>query len=159
MSSLITPLIWIAAIGSGLMAGTYFAFSAFVMAAFARAAPTAGIEAMRAINATILGSAFMPLFFGTTLIAAALAIMAAFRWGEPGSGILMAAGLVYLVGMFLVTVVFNVPLNNRLVAADPASVERLWRSYLATWTPWNHVRTGTSTLASGLYVAALVARH
>lgn len=107
MSSLITPPIWIAAIGSGLMAGTHFAFSALVITAFARASPTAGIEAMRAINTTILDSAFMTLFFGTTLIAAALAIMAAFRWGEPGSGILMVAGFVYFVGMFLVTAFFR----------------------------------------------------
>lgn len=159
MSSLITALIWIAAIGTGLMAGVYFAFSAFVMTALGRLPPPAGIDAMRSINATILGSAFMPLFFGTTLISLALAVLAAFRWGDPGAGALGAAGLVYVVGMFLCTVRFNVPLNETLAAADAAGAASVWQAYLTEWTRWNHVRTAASTLASGLYVAALVARQ
>jgi uncharacterized membrane protein len=38
--------------------------------------------------------------------------------------------------------VVNVPMNNRLDAADPASAEgtRIWTDYLSRWTPWNHVR-------------------
>jgi len=40
---------------------------------------------MNAINVDIVRSLFMPLFLGGTLAAAALAVMAILRWGEPGA--------------------------------------------------------------------------
>jgi hypothetical protein len=42
----------------------------------------------------------------------------------------------------VVTMAFNVPLNNALAAADPASAEAtsVWARYLKDWTLWNHVR-------------------
>ncbi len=63
-------------------------------------------------------------------------------------------------GMFVCTAGFNVPLNDALAAADPASAEAtaLWARYLNDWTLWNHVRTISSTAACGLFVAAIAVR-
>src|SRR5882672_7053510 len=101
---------------------------------------------MNAINVDIIRSLFMPLFLGGTLAAAALAVMAILRWGEPGAMVMLAGGVLYVVGMFVVTMVFNVPLNDALAAADPSSPEAasLWARYLKDWTFWNHVRTAAS---------------
>jgi uncharacterized membrane protein len=65
-----------------------------------------------------------------------------------------------VLGMFAVTMIFNVPLNNALAAADPVSHEAasLWTRYLADWTAWNHVRTVASTAACVLFIAAIAAR-
>jgi uncharacterized membrane protein len=62
--------------------------------------------------------------------------------------------------MFVVTMVFNVPLNDALAAVDPAGSEArpLWQGYLRDWTMWNHVRTVSSTLACALFIAAIAAR-
>ena len=86
--------------------------------------------------------------------------LALFRWDEPGAALLLAGGVLYVVGMFVVTAVFNVPLNNALMAVEPASAEAasLWARYLMDWTWWNHVRTVASTAAFALFVAALVVR-
>lgn len=129
---LATALLWFSAVGCGLMAGVYFAFSAFVMTAIGRIEPAAGIAAMKAINGVILRSLFMPLFFATTLTAAALAVLALFLWGEPGATAMLAGGLIYVLGMFVVTVVINVPLNNELLAVDPDSAAgaAIWTRYL-----------------------------
>jgi uncharacterized membrane protein len=61
--------------------------------------------------------------------------------------------------MFLVTVIFNVPLNNELVRADPVhgDTAAVWARYLKDWTFWNHVRTIASTAASALFIATLLA--
>jgi len=40
-------------------------------------------------------------------------------WAMPGA--IVAGGAVYVIGMFGVTVVGNVPMNDRLDAADAAS--------------------------------------
>jgi uncharacterized membrane protein len=152
-------LLWFAAIGCGLMAGLYFAFSTFIMGALGRIDQASGISAMNAINVDIVRSLFMPLFFGTTLVSAILAVLAVFRLGEPGAVAMLAGGVVYLMGMFVVTMMFNVPLNNALAAADPASADAasLWARYLKDWTFWNHVRTVASTAACALFIAAIAA--
>lgn len=66
----------------------------------------------------------------------------------------------YAVGMFAVTIVFNVPLNDQLAAADPASsaAAPVWARYLTEWTFWNHVRTAASIAATALFIAAIAAR-
>jgi uncharacterized membrane protein len=159
MQSFITILLWFSAIGCGLIVGLYFAFSTFIMTAFDRIGQANGVAAMNSINATILGSLFMPLFFGTTIAAAVLGVLAIMRWGEPGTAFMLAGGAIYVVGMFLVTVFFNVPLNNELARAYPAHADTaaVWARYLSDWTFWNHVRTIASTAASALFIAALLA--
>lgn len=157
---IVTITLWFLAIGTGLMAGLYFSFSTFIMTAFARIDQAHGISAMQSINKVILGSLFMPIFLGTTVAAAALAVFAFFRLGEAGATAMIAAGVIYVVGMFVCTVVLNVPLNNQLAAVDPASAEvaSVWTRYLRDWNLWNHVRTVSSTLACALYIAAIAAR-
>lgn len=154
MQAIITFLLWFSALGCGLVAGLYFAFSSFIMAALGRIDHIHGIAAMNAINSTILNSLFMPLFFGTTIASAALAILAVFRWGQPGASVMLAGGLVYVLGMFVVTVICNVPLNNELATAG-RGVADVWARYLKDWTYWNHVRTCASAIAAALFVAAL----
>jgi uncharacterized membrane protein len=160
MRQLVTGLLWFSAIGCGLLAGLYFAFSAFVMTALGRIDPAAGISAMNAINTVIVQSIFLPLFLALTAASLALAVLAFFRWDEPGAIVMMSGGLLYVAGMFVVTVVFNVPLNDALAAVAPASSEArwLWARYLSDWTWWNHARTISSTLAFTLFVVAIAAR-
>jgi len=157
---LMTALLWFSAIGCGLLAGVYFAFSAFIMTSLGRLAPAAGMEAMNAINVDILKSLFMPLFFGTSLAALLLAIFGAFGWKEPGAIAMCAGGILYLLGMTIVTMAFNVPLNDALGAVARASGEGalLWTRYLTEWTWWNHVRTAACTASSALFIVAIVQR-
>ena len=160
MTSLVTYLLWFEAIGCGIMAGIYFAFSAFIMASLSKIAPHAGIAAMQSINLVIVRTIFLPLFFGTSLGALVLAIIATIDWGSAQSLPMLSGGAIYVAGMFLCTVFLNVPLNNKLAAVDPVteSGANVWVEYLEKWTRWNHIRTWTSTLASGLFIAALIVR-
>jgi uncharacterized membrane protein len=156
--SIVTALLWFNAIGSGLIAGLFFAFSTFIMTALGRIDARAGIAAMNAINTVILRSLFMPVFMGTTLFAVVLIVLAMLTPAQPGAFEIAAAGVIYVVGMFICTMVFNVPRNNALLAADPANGDGVWTRYLKEWTFWNHVRTIASIVACGLYIAALAAR-
>ncbi|WP_076859514.1 anthrone oxygenase family protein [Bradyrhizobium mercantei] len=157
---LTSGLLWFSALGCGVMAGVYFAFSAFVMTSLGRIDQAAGISAMNAISVDIVRSLFMPVFLGTTLSCAVLAVLGGPRWQEPGAIAMICGGALYVVGMFVVTMVFNVPLNDQLAAADPASTAAapLWARYLTDWTFWNHVRTITSLAATALLIMAIAAR-
>jgi uncharacterized membrane protein len=160
ITHLIRYLLWFGAIGCGLLAGVYFAFSTFIMTAFDRIEPAHGVSAMNSINSTILHSLFMPFFYGTTIVSLAFMVIALFRRGEPGATLMLAGALIYIVSMTLCTIFFNVPLNNVLTGIDPAKGTGIsvWSHYLRVWTLWNHVRTISSTATCALYIAAIAAK-
>jgi uncharacterized membrane protein len=145
------------ALGCGLMAGVFFAFSAAIMKALARLPPAQGIQAMQSINLVVINPVFLGAFLGTAAACAVLAVVSWSRWPRPGAAYLLAGSLLYLVGTLLVTVVFNIPRNDALAAADPASAEggRLWAGYLKGWTAWNHVRAAAALAAATLLTLAL----
>jgi uncharacterized membrane protein len=70
--------------------------------------------------------------------------------------LMLAASLLYLLGCFGVTMLFNVPLNNQLAAVAPAQEAAVWSRYLDVWTVWNHVRTMASILSATLFTAAML---
>jgi uncharacterized membrane protein len=143
------------AIGAGLVGGIFFAFSTFVMAALGRLPPQQGVDAMNAINVTVINPAFMAAFLGTALICLVLAVGAVFQLDHVRGQLILAASLLYLIGCFGVTMIFNVPLNDRLAAVGPAQAADLWSIYLRDWTLWNHVRTVAPVLSAVLFTFAL----
>lgn len=154
--SLIAALIMLAAICSALIGGLFFAFSTFVMKALGERPPAEGMAAMVSINRVILRSLFLPVFFGTALLSAGLAVYALVRW-SPASLWLLAGAALYIAFNIVTTMIWNVPLNNRIDRADPAADnEALWRHYLDRWTFWNHVRTIACLVAAGLFTRALL---
>ena len=109
-----------------------------------------------AINVVVLNPLFLGTFFGTALLSLVLDIVALMDWSAPWSGYLVTGSLLYFVGTFLVTLLFNVPLNNRLAAVKPDSAEgkAVWTHYLRVWTAWNHVRTVAPLAAMAAFILA-----
>jgi uncharacterized membrane protein len=74
ISELQSLLTVVAAVGSGLIAGTFFAFSAFVMRALERLPAPHGVAAMQSINVVVINPVFLSVFFGTGLVCAVLCV-------------------------------------------------------------------------------------
>jgi uncharacterized membrane protein len=148
----------VSAIGCGLVGGAFFAFSTFVMNALARLPAAQGIAAMQSINVTVINPLCGAVFLGTAAACVLLAVSSLLRWREPGAAYILAGSLLYLIGVIIVTGLFNVPRNDALAAVAPASAEgaSLWADYLSGWTGWNHVRTIASLVAAALLTIALV---
>lgn len=147
-----------AALGCGVMAGIFFAFSNFVMRAFAQISPAQGIAAMLAVNITVINPLFMLLFIGTAVLSV-MAIAAALWFGDGhNTGYLIAGGVLYLLGNIGVTAAYNIPLNNALAAVEANSHDamRIWNNYLAKWTFWNHIRTVTALVAAVAFMFSLI---
>ena len=157
MSSMVLVTTWSLIIGVGMMAGVYFAFSTFIMPAFDDLPSKQAIAAMNSINRVIVKSLFLPLFFGTTLLALVQLVLSQVYLHGVASYLGGAAGLTYLLTMFLCTAVFNVPLNNRLNRFDQRedNADSAWCSYRLPWTRWNHVRTVGSLVSVVLSLSVL----
>jgi uncharacterized membrane protein len=145
------------ALGCGLSAGVFFAFSAFVMPALGRLPSGQGIAAMQSINKLAVTPAFMTALFGSALACAGLTAWSVLAWGERPAPWLLAAGVLYLVGSIVVTIAVNVPLNDALATTRPdgAGAADRWRGYLRRWTAWNHLRAAAALAATGLLIVAL----
>ena len=98
----------------------------------------------------------MAAFLGTSVVCLVVIGSSLFNWQQPTAVYLLTASLLYLLGCFGVTMVFNVPLNNALAIANPNSTEgaKLWAKYLTHWTFWNHVRTLAAFVAAAMFTLA-----
>ena len=157
MNGLLFVLTLLAALGCAMMAGVFFAFSAFVMKALARLPVEQGVAAMQAINMAAITFAFMTTLFGTAVACGALAVWALFAWDERFAPYLLVGGALYLVGTILLTIAYHVPRNEALARVEPlgADAESHWRRYLSGWTTWNHVRATAALAAAATLTIAL----
>lgn len=127
-----------------LMVGIYFIFSNTIMSSLKKIEN--GAETMVEINKQILNPLFYLCFFGSAMGSLVLSI-----YGTPFQ---LAAGLIFFLGTFLVTLLCNVPQNNALLdsfSADEktSNVSETWSDYLKTWVFWNNIRT-LSSMISGI---------
>ena len=157
MDGILLALTLFAALGCGVVAGVFFAFSAFVMKALARLPASQGIAAMQAINVAAVTPAFMAVLLGTALACGALIVSALLVWDEPFGAYLLSGGAFYLVGAIGSTGVYHVPRNEALATVEPrgAGAEDHWSRYLRGWTAWNHLRFAAALAASATLVIAL----
>lgn len=150
-------LILLAALGSGLIGGVFFAFSTFVMKALARRPAPEGIAAMQSINVVVINRWFMAAFLGTVALGILAAMAALILWPRPAAIWMLIGAVLYGIGTFGVTVAFNVPRNNTLARLDAQSAEAAayWPRYVDEWTTWNHVRTAAAIAAAAAFILAL----
>ncbi len=157
MPSAVVVLTVAAALGCGLAAGFFFAFSTTVMGSLGRLPAPQGIAAMQEINVVVINPLVMTALFGTAVVCLVSIVAALTGWDGSYGAYPVAGGAVYLIGTIGVTMGANVPRNNTLAALDPADGAGAWARYLSEWTAFNHVRTVAALIASGLFAGALVA--
>ena len=114
---MLTWMLIMACVGSGMMGGLFSAFSSFMMKAMSSLPDAEGIRAMQAINRFIVRPGFLFVFLGTGVLCLATAVMGFNIAGIAAPA--MAATALYLLACIVSTIVFNIPLNNQLDAADP----------------------------------------
>ncbi|MDI3424292.1 anthrone oxygenase family protein [Streptomyces luteolus] len=149
----------VAALGCGLVAGVFFAFSTSVMRTLAALPPAQGIAAMQKLNVLIINPWFLLVFVGTAGVCVVVAVVTFVLWPDPGTVALLLGSALYLFGSFGVTVAANIPRNDALAKLDPQAQESVepWRSYVREWTAWNHVRAAGALAGCAAFVLGLAA--
>ena len=145
-----------AIVGAGLVTGLLFAFSNFVMSALADVSNEDGMLVMKRINERIINPIFVLLFLGTPVLCVIIAIRSGMNLDSPGSLFQLLGSICYLIGPFGITMLFNVPLNNRLAKTESSDADIIWTDYQIHWQRWNHVRTYVGILSIVLMAAGHV---
>jgi uncharacterized membrane protein len=150
----------LAALASAAAGGMMYVFSTFVMRGLDRTGPIDAITAMRGMNAEANANpAFLLGYFAATIVALVVGVMAVVKLAQPGSWWVLIGAILTILGA-VITMVFNVPLNNHLDSVNPdglsmADAAREWQAYFSTWTAWNHARTVTSLVGAVLMLIGL----
>jgi uncharacterized membrane protein len=145
--------------GGGVITGLLFAFSNFVMQALDDLPNEQGMFVMQRINEKIINPIFLTMFLGTPLLCLGIAMKTFAELSAPGSLFLLAGALGYLIGPFGITILFNVPLNNRLAQTEPGDAPEAWPNYRKTWQRWNHMRTYIGIFSIMLLTLGLAAKN
>jgi uncharacterized membrane protein len=112
---------------------------------------------MQSINELAVTPVFMTALFGTAVACLGLAAWTVISSDVRTTALVLLGSALYLVGAIGMTIVYNVPLNNRLAKLHPqsASAASYWDEYLVKWTAWNHLRTLAALAAAALLTIAL----
>lgn len=123
-----------------LIAGLFYSYSCSVNPGLAQLSDMEYLKAMKSINRAILNPLFFMSFMGTLLMMPVTTGLYYKGVGIDASFyLLLGASLVYIIGVFGVTIIANVPLNNALDAFDMgmATTAEMKSKRLGFEIPWN----------------------
>ena len=156
------PLLYLATLTVGLMAGFFFAFAILVMPSLAKVDDKSFVVSMQKINDGVQTGAFAFAFFGAFIFTGAAAILHHRMGARKAARWIFGATLLYFVSLAL-TVGGNIPLNDKLAAAgDPAVIADFAAARAAfdegTWNALNAART-IACMLSLLALVPAIALH
>ena len=145
-----------------LVAGFLFAFAIVAMPGIGSLNDREFIRAFQVMDGVIQNN--QPLFmvvWAGSFVALLISVVLGFgQLDEAGRLLIIFAALAYLLGVQLVTVIVNVPLNNRLQTLDVDDMDETTQKaarndFEPRWNRWNSIRTVFASLASALLMILL----
>jgi uncharacterized membrane protein len=152
-------VLMLATLSMGLMAGVFGLYANAIMPGLRRTDDRTFVGAFQAVDRAIINPLFMAVFLAALVGsggAALLSLSGAERAALPWT----AAAFVLYLGVFVSTIVVNVPMNDALKAAgepddiDVAAARQQFDE--AKWSRWNRLRAVATTTAFACLAWALV---
>ncbi len=145
---------------TGLSAGLCFTWSNSVTPGIGRMDDLGFLQAFQQMNRAILNPTFFFVFFGPFL----LILLNLYQFRTAGNSImwlLIAAGVVYFLGVVLITIFGNVPLNEMLDKTDlsvasASELKTLRGRFELKWNRLHLIRTITSIASFTLLLISIL---
>jgi uncharacterized membrane protein len=160
-------LLTVGLIGSALLcslvAGIVLAFACVIMPGIRRLGDHDFLQSFKAMDRVIQDNqpVFMLVWVGSVLVLVVTAALGLWRLDGVDRILIIAATVIYLVGVQLPTATVNIPLNNQLQAQElgslsEASLDDARTVFEARWVRWNLIRTVFAVLTSVLLITLAV---
>lgn len=142
------------------MDGQFFSYSVSVSWGLRKLADREYLQAMQSINREILNPIFFTCSFGA-LVTLPIAAFQQYHQNQTSFLLLLLVSLFYIIGVFVITSIFNVPLNNKLVLSDltkatDRSIKQMLNNFERQWNNWNSVKGFSSVVSITLVIMACV---
>ena len=146
-----------------LVAGFVFAFAVVVMPGIGNLGDRDFLRVFQVMDRVIQNNqpAFMLVWIGSVIALLAAAGLGFGQLDGTGRVLMIAAVLVYLLGVQIPTATINIPLNNgvqalEIAAMDEAALEAARQEFESRWNTWNSIRTVLASLVSVLLIILLL---
>ena len=154
-----TILLILTGVLTALIAGLFYAYSCSVVLGLGKLSDAEYLKAMQSINREILNPVFFLSFMGTAVMLPVSTFL--YRAQSPVFILLLLATIIYLIGVFVVTIIGNVPLNDQLdqFNIQDSTVEGLKKMrdvFENRWNFLNNIRSICSVLSILLVICACV---
>jgi len=141
-----TIILILATLSTGIMAGIFFTWSNAVTTGLGRLSDLEYLNAFQSMNRTILNPTFFFAIFGPVLLLPLSSYLQYKAAPNTLFWMLLAASLIYLIGVIVVTFTGNIPLNEILdkSALDGFSLQEgksLRDNFENNWNSLNWIRT------------------
>jgi uncharacterized membrane protein len=137
---------------TGLMAGIFFTWTNAVTPGIGKLKDIGYLSALQAMNRVILNPAFYIVFI-CPILTLPLATVLNYH-SEPSLvfKLLLVVSIIYIFGVFFITILGNIPLNNVLHKNDldgfsPEDAKNLRTEIETKWNKFNLIRTITSSIS------------
>jgi uncharacterized membrane protein len=148
---------------TGMIAGVYYTFNVAIVPALRAITGTQHIAAMQAINDKIKNPVFFLSFFGPTIL---LPLATFMHRGTEQFPLLVAAAGLHIIGGNGMTILGNIPLNERLDKVDVSRISETEADQIRTefqgngsaWMRFHNIRTLTSIAAAALVLIACLSK-
>ncbi|ABI76344.1 putative membrane protein [Hyphomonas neptunium ATCC 15444] len=156
MPALLVPPATSAAIACALRAGAFPSFSDFVTRSLQKPGRRGAVEAMLHVNREVFRTLFIALLVGGAAISPLIVLIALPHSDNAARVYVLAGSAIYLVAVFAVTLLGNVPANIPLDRLNRHSPEVVvyWPAFYSGWTNYNHIRTVRAAAAVICYLLA-----
>ena len=153
-------IIAVAVISTGIMAGIFFTWSNAVKPGIGTLDDISYLRALKAMNKIILNPLFYIVFVLPVL---SIPISTYMNYGSPNFYVfelLLTSSIIYLLGVFIVTINGNIPINELLENTDLQKITEIELSSLREnienkWNNYNLIRTISSFISFLLLVICL----
>ncbi|WP_299336308.1 DUF1772 domain-containing protein [uncultured Psychroserpens sp.] len=144
---------------TGLTAGLCFTWSNAVTPGIGRLDNLSFLKAFQAMNRAIINGKFMIVFFGPVILLFLNTYL--FRNNSISFWLFLAAAILFFVGIGLVTIFGNVPLNESLDASHletltEIELQDLRNKFEQPWNKWHTIRTLSSLSTFVLLVIGML---
>jgi uncharacterized membrane protein len=144
---------------TGLTAGLCFTWHNAVTPGIGLLDDLSFLKSFQAMNRAIINKTFLIVFFSPTLLLFLSAYL--FKEHSVSFWLILSAAVLFLVGMTLVTIFGNVPLNEILDKVDletlsKVELETLRQKFEQPWNQWHTIRTVSAVTSFILLLIGLV---
>jgi uncharacterized membrane protein len=144
---------------TGLTAGLCFTWSNAVTPGIGRLDNLSFLKAFQAMNRAIINGKFMIVFFGPVLLLFLNTYL--FRNNSISFWLFLTAAILFFIGIGLVTIFGNVPLNeildkSNLEILSTIELQELRNKFEQPWNNWHTIRTISSFCAFVLLIIGML---
>ncbi|WP_298316053.1 DUF1772 domain-containing protein [uncultured Aquimarina sp.] len=144
---------------TGLTAGLCFTWSNAVTPGIGRLDNLTFLRSFQSMNRAIINARFMVVFFGPVILLFANTYL--FKDNSISFWLFLAAAILFFVGIGLVTIFGNVPLNEVLDASNLETLSKielheLRNKFEQPWNRWHIIRTVSSFSAFTLLIIGML---